>query len=147
MNCCAISTPGTATGLTNKEALSRRKRSLPGFTVRRESRAISIEGTGPNAADRTAGDTAALLPTATTTTGPADHGAPDHVTAREITEFLRGLARIRLPAVGADPAHYAALPARKTELFARIAAQHPRAASDPPVASPTPPTAPEGHAW
>jgi hypothetical protein len=96
---------------------------------------VSTEATGPNAADRSAADTAALPPTATTTTattttGPAnhvtaDHVTADHVTAREITEFLRDLARLRSPAVGADPAEHAALLARKTELFARIAAQHP----------------------
>lgn len=106
---------------------------------------MSTQSTGPNAADRSAGDAAALLPTATTTTGPADHATADHVTAREIAEFLRHLARFRSPAAGADPAEHAALLARKTELFARIADQHARAATGPPSATaPTTPTAPEG---
>lgn len=101
---------------------------------------MSTQPTGPNAADRSAGDAAALLPTATAATGPADH-----VTAREIAEFLRHLARFRSPAVGGDPAEHAALLARKTEMFARIADQHTRAATGAPsAAAPTTPTAPEG---
>ncbi|MDN5920550.1 MAG: hypothetical protein L0I76_36540 [Pseudonocardia sp.] len=98
---------------------------------------MSTQATDPNAADRPTGDAAALLPTATTTTGPADR-----VTAREIAEFLRQLARFRSPAAGGDRAEHAALLARKTELFARIADQHARAATGPPP--PTAPTAPEG---
>jgi hypothetical protein len=102
---------------------------------------VSTQSTGPVAADRSASDAAALLPTATTTTA----GPTDHVTAAEIAEFLRHLARFRSPAAGADPAEHAALLARKAELFARIADQHARAATGPPsAAAPTTPTAPEG---
>lgn len=98
---------------------------------------MSTQPSGPDAADRSTGDTAALLPTATTTTGPAEH-----VTAREIAEFLRHLARFRSPAADHDPAEYAALLVRKTELFARIAEQHAGAATG---ATPTAaPMAPEG---
>ncbi|MGH3433221.1 MAG: hypothetical protein ACRDQB_10335 [Thermocrispum sp.] len=100
---------------------------------------MSTQPTDPNAADRPAGDAATLLPTATTTTGPADH-----VTAREIAEFLRHLARLRSPAVGGDPAEHASLLARKAELFARITDQHARPTTGPPP--PTAPTAPEGRA-
>jgi hypothetical protein len=100
---------------------------------------VSTQPSSPTAADRSTGDTAALLPTATGATQPADHptaghptaGHPTaghvtagHVTAGEIAEFLRHLARFRSPAVGGDPADHAALLARKAELFARIADQH-----------------------
>ena len=110
---------------------------------------MSTQPSSPTAADRSTGDTAALLPTATGATQPADHptaghptaghptaGHPTaghvtaghvtagHVTAGEIAEFLRHLARFRSPAVGGDPADHAALLARKAELFARIADQH-----------------------
>ena len=74
----------------------------------------------------------------------------DPVTAGEIAEFLRHLARFRSPAVGGDPADHAALLARKAELFARIADQHAHAVTDPPstaaptTAAPTTPTTPEG---
>ncbi len=90
---------------------------------------------GRIAADRTTGDAAPLVPT-TPAAGPADH-----VTAQEIAEFLRHLARFRSPAVGADPAEHAALLARKAELLRRIADQHARTATGPPSASMTP----EGH--
>jgi hypothetical protein len=123
---------------------------------------MSTQPTGPTDADRSAGDAAALVPTATPTTQPADrvpadhvpadrvpadHVTADHVTAREIAEFLHHLARFRSPAAGGDPADHAALFARKAELFARIADQHALAATGPPsTAAPTTPNAPEGHA-
>ena len=47
---------------------------------------------------------------------------PPRVTAGEIAQFLRDLARHRPPA--GDPASHAALLARKADLFARIADQH-----------------------
>jgi hypothetical protein len=96
---------------------------------------VSTQPSGPIVADRSVGDAAALLPTATPAPGPADH-----VTAREIAEFLRHLARLRSPAVDADPAKLAALLARKTELFTRIADQHARTATGAPAAA-TPTTA------
>ena len=109
---------------------------------------MSTQPSGPTAADRSPGDAAALLPTATGATQPADHPAAGHVTAGEIAEFLRHLARFRSPAVGEDPTDHAALLARKSELFARIADQHAHAATDPPSTAapttPTAPTAPEG---
>ena len=112
---------------------------------------MSTQPSGPTAADRSPGDAAALLPTATGAAQPADHptaGHPTagHVTAGEIAEFLRHLARFRSPAVGGDPADQAAaLLARKAELFARIADQHAHAVTDPPsTAAPTTPTTPEG---
>ena len=107
---------------------------------------MSTQPSGPTAADRSA----ALLPTATGATQPAYHPAyhpaAGHVTAGEIAEFLRHLARFRSPAVGGDPADQAAaLLARKAELFARIADQHAHAVTDPPsTAAPTTPTTPEG---
>ena len=104
---------------------------------------MSTQPSGPTAADRSTSDAAALLPTATGATQPADHPTAGHVTAGEIAEFLRHLARFRSPAVGEDPADHAALLARKSELFARIADQHAHAATDPPsTATPTTPTAP-----
>ena len=116
---------------------------------------MSTQPSGPTAADRSPGDAAALLPTATGATQPADHPAADHpaaghVTAGEIAEFLRHLARFRSPAVGGDPADQAALLARKAELLHRIADQHAHAVTDPPstaaptTAAPTTPTTPEG---
>jgi hypothetical protein len=111
---------------------------------------VSTQPSGPTAADRSSGDAAALLPTATGAIQPADqpatgHVTAGHVTAREIAEFLRHLARFRSPAVGGDPADQAALLARKAELFARIADQHAHAVTDPPsTAAPTTPTTPEG---
>jgi hypothetical protein len=107
---------------------------------------VSTQPTSPIVADRSVGDAAALLPTATGATQPADHPAAGHVTAGEIAEFLRHLARFRSPAVGGDPADQAAaLLARKAELFARIADQHAHAVTDPPsTAAPTTPTTPEG---
>jgi hypothetical protein len=113
---------------------------------------VSTQPTGPIAADRSTSAAAALLPTATGATQPADHPTADHptaghVTAGEIAEFLRHLARFRSPAVGGDPADHAALLARKAELFARIADQHAHAATGAPsTAAPTTPTAPEGSA-
>ena len=89
---------------------------------------MSTQPSGPTAADRSPGDAAALLPTATGATQPADHPAAGHVTAGEIAEFLRHLARFRSPAVGGDPAD-----------------QHAHAVTDPPsTAAPTTPTTPEG---
>ena len=116
---------------------------------------MSTQPSGPTAADRSTSDAAALLPTATGATQPADHptaghptaGHPTagHVTAGEIAEFLRHLARFRSPAVGGDLADQAALLARKAELFARIADQHAHAATGAPsTPAPTAPTAPEG---
>ncbi len=99
---------------------------------------MSTQPSDPIAAARSAGDAAALVPT------PATQPT-DHVTAREIAEFLRHLARFRSPAVGGDRTEHAALLARKTELFARIADQHAHTATGPPsAAAPTTPTAPEG---
>ena len=111
---------------------------------------MSTQPSGPTAADRSTSDAAALLPTATGATQPADHPTAGHVTAGhvtagEIAEFLRHLARFRSPAVGRDPADQAALLVRKAELFARIADQHAHAVTDPPsTAAPTTPTTPEG---
>jgi len=110
---------------------------------------MSTQPSSPTAADWSPGDAAALLPTATGATQPADHPADHpavgHVTAGEIAEFLRHLARFRSPAVGGDPADQAALLVRKAELFARIADQHAHAVTDPPsTAAPTTPTTPEG---
>ena len=85
---------------------------------------MSTQPSSPTAAGWSPGDAAALLPTATGATQPADHPAAGHVTAGEIAEFLRHLARFRSPAVGGDPADQAALLVRKAELFARIADQH-----------------------
>jgi hypothetical protein len=106
---------------------------------------VSTQPSGPIVADRSVGDAAALLPTTTGATQPADHPAAGHVTAREIAEFLRHLARLHSPAVDADPAKLAALLARKTELFTRIADQHARTATGAPAAAaPTTATTPEG---
>ena len=124
---------------------------------------MSTQPSGPTTADRSTSDAAALLPTATGATQPAGHVTAGHVTAGhvtaghvtaghvtagEIAEFLRHLARFRSPAVGEDPTDHAALLARKSELFARIADQHAHAATDPPSTAapttPTAPTAPEG---
>jgi hypothetical protein len=55
---------------------------------------------------------------------PTDPTPTGHVTAGEITEFLHHLARTRPPALGGDPADYAALLARKADLITRIADQH-----------------------
>jgi len=101
---------------------------------------VSTQPTRPTAANRSPGDAAALVPTATPPTQPAEH-----VTAREIAEVLGHLARFRSPAVGGDPADHAALLARKAELLHRIAGQHARATTRPPsTAAPTTPTTPEG---
>ena len=106
---------------------------------------MSTRPTGPIAADRSAGDTAALVPTATAATPPVDPATTDPVTAREIAEFLRHLTRFRSPAAGGDPADHAALLARKTELFARIADQHARSTTGAPsAATPATPATPEG---
>ena len=87
---------------------------------------MSTQPSGPTAADRSPGDAAALLPTATGATQPADRPAAGHVTAGEIAEFLRHLARFRSPAVGGTPP--TSRPARpQGQLFARIADQHARA--------------------
>jgi hypothetical protein len=77
--------------------------------------------------DRALNDTASLPPAATT----ADTAAigPDHVTAREIVEFLRHLAEFRAGARYDDPRAdaraRAAFQARKADLFTRIAANPP----------------------
>jgi hypothetical protein len=107
---------------------------------------VSTAPSDPITADRSTGDTAALVPTATGATQPADPVTADPVTAREIAEFLHHLARFRSPAAGGDPADHAALLARKAELFTRIADQHAGSAtSPPPTKTPTPtPPPPEG---
>jgi hypothetical protein len=101
---------------------------------------VNTPPTGPTAADRPAGDAAALIPTA--------HTVADHVTAREIAEFLRHLTRFHSLrwAVGGDPADHAALLARKAELLARIADHQAHASSAAPTTpmAPMAPTAPEG---
>ena len=92
---------------------------------------MSTQPTSPIVADRSVGDAAALLPTAIGATQPADHPAAGHVTAGEIAEFLRHLARLRSPAVDADPA--------------KLADQHARTATGAPTAAtPTTATTPEG---
>ena len=109
---------------------------------------------GAAAADQAASDLAPPLPTATASTPddpapaidhPDDHHA-DRVTAVDITEFLHHLACLRSPASGTDPADRAALLARKTELFTRIADQHAATTGQPPPTTPPPttPTTPEG---
>ena len=98
---------------------------------------MTAHPTGRAAADQAASDRTALVPTPTP--------AADHVTAREITEFLRHLAELRIGARRDDPAPRAAFLARKTALFTRITNQHARTADDPPPSTtppPTPPTAP-----
>jgi len=88
-----------------------------------------------SAADRALSDPAALVSTATVATELAGH-----VTAPEITEFLRHLAELRVGARRDDPTKRAAFLALKTELFARIADQHarPAAGSPPPMTPMTP---------
>ncbi len=54
------------------------------------------------------------------------------VTVADIAAFTARLARLRPPALGGDPAEYAALLAHKAKLLARIADQHAR--TDPPHA-------------
>lgn len=71
--------------------------------------------------DRDASDPTALVPTPT-----------GHVTAREISEFLRHLVELRVD----DPAERAAFLARKATLFARIADPHAHPGTGP--ASPLP---------
>ena len=105
---------------------------------------VSTQPTGPIAADRSAGDAAALPPPPP---APPDPPVPtaDPVTAGEIAEFLRHLTRSPLTGRGRRPADHAALLARKAELFTRIADQHARRQPDPPsTAAPTTPTTPEG---
>ena len=48
------------------------------------------------------------------------------VTVADIAAFTARLARLRPPALGGDPAEYAALLAHKAKLLARIADQHAR---------------------
>jgi hypothetical protein len=60
---------------------------------------------------------------------PTDPAPTDHVTAREINNYLRHLDRTRPPARGGDAADYAALLAHKADLFTRIANQN--ALTDP----------------
>jgi len=95
---------------------------------------VTAQPTGRAAADQAASDPTTLVPTP----------AADHVTAREITEFLPHLAELRA-ARRDDPARRAAFLARKTDLFTRITNQHARTADDPPPSTtPTTPTTPEG---
>lgn len=104
--------------------------------------------TGPSgrvAADRALSDAASLLSiaassTAPTSTTPPLAARPEHVSVREIAEFLHDLARFRSPAAGGDRGEHAALLARKTELLHRIIQQHTRTAANLP---PTTATAPE----
>jgi hypothetical protein len=133
---------------------------------------VSTAPSDPITADRSTGDTAALVPTATGATQPADPitadpvtadpvtadpvtadpvtadpvtadpVTADPVTAREIAEFLHHLARFRSPAAGGDPADHAALLARKAELFTRIADQHAGSATSPPPTKTPTPTPP-----
>lgn len=92
---------------------------------------MTAQPAGPATGDRAASDAAALVPTPTAATGP--------VTARDISELLAHLARLRVGAPGNDPAERAAFLARKADLLARIA--------DPDIHPDTGPasTAPEGH--
>jgi hypothetical protein len=130
---------------------------------------VTTQPNGRIAADRTASDAAPLVPTGPIPTGPIPTGPiptgpiptgpiptaatptrpADHVTAREIAEFLHHLTRFRSPALGGEPADHAALLARKAELLRRIADQHARTTAGPPPATapttPTTPTPPEGH--
>ncbi len=101
---------------------------------------MTTRPTNQAAADRAAGH---LAPPAPATDAAA---GGDHVTAREITEFLHDLARIRSADLDTDPTERAALPARKTDLFTRIADQHTHTDHPPPSTTPPPttPTAPEG---
>jgi hypothetical protein len=55
---------------------------------------------------------------------PTAPDPPPRVTAGEIAEFLRDLARHHPPSRDGDPASHAALLGRKADLFARIADQH-----------------------
>lgn len=54
----------------------------------------------------------------------ASTAAGKPVTVADIAAFTARLARLRPPALGGDPAEYAALLAHKAELLARIADQH-----------------------
>jgi hypothetical protein len=83
-------------------------------------------------ADRAASDPATLVPTATAAARPTDH-----ITAGQITEFLHQLAEPGVRTRRDDPTRRAALPARKTDLLRRIAAEH-----TPTPAGPLPPTTP-----
>ena len=97
---------------------------------------MTAQPTGRAAADQATSDPT-TLPTP----------AADHVTAREITEFLRHLAELRVGARRDEGGEPAAFLARKTALFTRITNQHARTADDPPPSTtppPTAPTAPEG---
>jgi len=55
-----------------------------------------------------------------------DRSSSDPVTAADIAEFMACLARLRSPALGADPAERAELLCDKAELLGRIAEQHAR---------------------
>lgn len=79
---------------------------------------MSVEPTGPTAADQATSDPAPLVPT----------GTP--VTAREIAEFLRHLTELR-GARGGDPTERAAFLHRKAELFTRLAADPTLSAAPP----------------
>jgi hypothetical protein len=99
---------------------------------------VTAQPTGPATADQATNDPTPLVPTPTT----------DHVTAREITEFLRYLAELRVDTRHDDPGPRAAFLTRKTALFTRITNQHTRTPADPPPSTTPPPpapTAPEGH--
>ena len=80
----------------------------------------------PAAAGRATSNPAPLVPTATAADPPP--AGPDHVTVREIVEFLRDLAELRAGTHGDtgrdNPRERAAFLARKAELFTRIGAQH-----------------------
>jgi hypothetical protein len=106
---------------------------------------VTARPAGRAATDRATSDPTTLIPTATAATGPADHLTGDQVTAREITEFLRHLAELRVSARRDDPARRAAFLARKADLFTRIAAQHAGTPAEPPPSRTPPPTTPEGH--
>jgi hypothetical protein len=78
--------------------------------------------------DRVTSDPAPLVPTPTTADPPAagpDPVTTDHVTVREIADFLHHLAELRAGARSDDPTERAAFLARKAELFTRLAADTP----------------------
>jgi len=106
---------------------------------------VTTQPNGRIAAHRTTSDAAPLVPTVTIPTATPTTRPAEHVTTREIAEFLHHLTRFRSPALGGDRADYAALLARKAELLRRIADQHARAAPGPPSATaPTTSIPPEG---
>jgi hypothetical protein len=99
---------------------------------------VTAETTDAATADRTTIDAASPPPTGLITTvtpndtvTPPTCGPAGHVTAREVTEFLRHLAELRVGAHSDDPARRDAFLARKAELFTRIAADPPAPAAPP----------------